>query len=89
MKIQSFVSRQYQATYCTDKSLAPKLTWIHNLKIAVCLKQDNLSFNDGKVVNLFIICELDLWSRELISDYLLGNCLCRAVMLTKNADPVK
>ena len=55
----------------------------------MCLKQDNLSFNDGKVVNLFIICELDLWSRELISDYLLGNCLCRDVMLTKNADPVK
>ena len=41
------------------------------------------------VVNLLIICELNLWSRELISAYLLGDRLFRAVMLTKNADPVK
>ena len=73
----------------SDKSLAPKLTWTHSSKIAVFLKRVHIFFNNGMVVNLLIICELNLWSRELISAYLLGDRLFRAVMLTKNVDPVK
>ena len=49
------------------------------------LKQDKVTFNYRKVVNIYIICEI---SKSFnISDYpTLGNCLSGAVSLTKNAD---
>ena len=48
-----------------DYSLTPKLTYIHNFKIAVkfegnSLKQDELSLTHGNVVNIFIVYELDI-----------------------------
>ena len=50
-----------------------------------CLKQDSVTFNHGKVVNICIIYEI---SKSInISDYpTLENCLFGAVSLTKNAD---
>ena len=41
------------------------------------------------MVNLFIVYELDRWSRELNTDFTLKYCLFGAVKLTKNADPDK
>ena len=49
------------------------------------LKQDKVTFNHGKVVNIYIVYEI---SKSInISDYpTLENCLFGAVRLTKNAD---
>ena len=38
------------------------------------------------MVNLFIVYELDTWSRDLNTESTLKDCLFRAVKLTKNAD---
>ena len=50
-----------------------------------CLKQDKVTFNQRKIVNIYIVYEI---SKSInISDYLtLENCLFGAVSLTKNAD---
>ena len=50
-----------------------------------CLKQDKVTFNHGKVVNIYIVYEI---SKSInISDYpTLENYLFGAVSLTKNAD---
>ena len=50
-----------------------------------CLKQDKVTFNHGKLVNIYIVYEI---SKSInISDYpTLENCLFGAVSLTKNAD---
>ena len=50
-----------------------------------CLKQDSITFNHRKVVNIYIVYEI---SKSInISDYLtLENCLFGAVSLTKNAE---
>ena len=56
----------------------------------ICLKQDSVSFlQKKKVVNLYISYELDTSSKDLNTDFTLGNCLFGAVKLTKNADPDK
>ena len=52
---------------------------IHNLKIAVefsesCLKQGKATFSPKNVRNLFIICRLDLWSRDLNTKFTLDDC---------------
>ena len=50
-----------------------------------CLKQDSVTFNHGKVVNIYIVYEIN--KSINISDYpTLENCLFGAVRLTKNAD---
>ena len=49
------------------------------------MKQDKFTFNHGKVVNIYIIYEVN--KSINISDYLaLENCLFGAVSLTKNTD---
>ena len=44
-------------------------------------------FLHKNVVNSYVSYELDTWSRDLNTDFTLGNCLFGAVKLTKNADP--
>ena len=50
-----------------------------------CSKQDKVTYNYGKIVNIYIVSEI---SRNYnISSYpTLENCLFGAVSLTKNAD---
>ena len=50
-----------------------------------CLKQDKVTFNHGKIVNIYIVYEI---SKSInISDYpILENCLFGPVSLRKNAD---
>ena len=53
-----------------------------------CLKQDKVILASKNVVNLFIVYELDTWSRDLNAGFFfLKYCLFGAVKLTKNADP--
>ena len=50
-----------------------------------CLKQDKVTYNHGKVVNIYIVYEI---SKSIdITDYpTLENCIFGEVTLTKNAD---
>ena len=50
-----------------------------------CLKQSKISYNHGKVVNIYIVYELRASSSH-INDPTLKICLFDAVTLTKNAD---
>ena len=50
---------------------------------------DNVSFTHWNVVNLFIVYKLDTWSRDLSTDFTLGDCVFGAVTLNKNGDPDK
>ena len=55
----------------------------------IFLKQDNVSFLHKKVVNLYITWKLDTWSKDLSTNFTLGNYLFGVVKVTKNADPDK
>ena len=49
-----------------------------------CLKQDKVTFNHGKIVNIYIVYDLSMY--RLGSFFTLVNGLFGAVSLTKNAD---
>ena len=73
----------------SDKSLAPTLNYCGTKKrvkfTGSCLKQSKVSYNHGKVVNIYIDYELGT-SCSHINDPTLKHCLFGAVTLTKNAD---
>ena len=73
----------------TDYSVNPQLTYFHTkTRIKVkesCLKQDKITYNHGKIVNIYIVYEINKTFN--ISSYpTLENCLFGSVSLTKNAD---
>ena len=51
-----------------------------------CLKQDKSTFNNGKIVNIYIVYEIDKIYTK--SHPTLVNCLFGTVSITKNADIV-
>ena len=74
----------------SDNSLTPSINYYNASKIRVkltgsCLKQDKVTFNHRKVVNIYIVYELGA-SSSSNSDPTIKNCLFGAVTLTKNAD---
>ena len=73
----------------SNNSLAPTLKYTGRRMYvkfnASCLKQDKITFNHGKVVNVYSFYTLKL-TRNYIEDITLENCLFGAVKLTKNAD---
>ena len=73
----------------SDNSLTPALNY-YGTKTRVkftgsCLKQSKISYNHGKLVNIYIVYELGASSCH-INDPTLKNCLFGGVNLTKNAD---
>ena len=74
----------------SDNSLTPAISYYYASKIRVkftgnCLKQDKITFNHGKVVNIYIVCELGAsGSNDNYPTF--KNCLFGAVTLTKNTD---
>ena len=50
-----------------------------------CLKQDKITFNRGKIVNIYIVYEIDDY-HSTTSYPTLENCLFGAVELTKHVD---
>ena len=50
----------------------------------ICSKQDKITFNHGKIENIYIVYDL----KSSLNDFgpTLQNCLFRAVKLTKNND---
>ena len=74
-----------------NNSLAPTLKYTGK-KIYVkfsgsCLKQDKITFNHGKTVNIYIF--YDLKSNLNNFDPTLQNCLFGAVKLTNNSDLIQ
>ena len=62
----------------------------NDLKLkGICLKQNSVSFLHKNIVNSYITYELDTWSKDLNTEFILGNCLFGAVKLTKIANPDK
>ena len=53
------------------------------------MKQYKINLNHTNLVNLFIVYELDTWSRDKSTDFASSDCLSGAVTLSKNADPNK
>ena len=56
----------------------------YNTKIQVtfdggCLKQDQLRFNHKTVVNIYIVCEINLQPFKQSADFTLGNFLFGAI----------
>ena len=73
--------------------LTPSLNYV-GTKIRVkfsgsCLKQDKVTYTHGKIVNIYIVYEINKKDNTIISDPTLENCLFGAVTLTKNADTDK
>ena len=51
-----------------------------------CLKQDKVTYTHGKIVNIYIVYEINKKDNTVTNDPKLENCLFGAVTLTKNAD---
>ena len=50
-----------------------------------CLKQDKITYDHGKIVNIFVVFDLKS-TLNYNTDFTLENCLSGAVKLSKNAD---
>ena len=48
------------------------------------LKQDKITYTHGKIVNIYIVYEINKKDNTIISDPTLENCLFGAVTLTKH-----
>ena len=89
-KSKGLSDESIKAPTTSDNSLAPGLNCIGN-KVRVkfvesCLKQDKLTHARGKIVNIYIVYEINLWNYRY-SDYpTLGTCLFGTIKLVKNAD---
>ena len=53
------------------------------------MKSDKATFTPKKVVNLFVVSELDRWSRDVDTKFALGNYLIGIVKITKKDNPDK
>ena len=70
--------------------LSPSLNYL-DTKIRVrlnrsCLKQDKITYTHGKIVNIYIISEINKKDNTIISDPTLEKCSFGAVTLTKNVN---
>ena len=50
-----------------------------------CLKQDQITYDHGKIVNIFVVFDLKS-TLNYSTDFTLENCLSGAVKLSKNPD---
>ena len=74
----------------SNNSLAPVLSYFAN-KTCVkfdrsCLKQDKITFIYRKIVNMYIVCEINLWNCASTGYPTLGSSLYGAVKLVKTSD---
>ena len=73
--------------YTTSNICYPKLVWDNSgIKLKFkwsCLKQDKATFTSKNEGNLFLVRELDTWSRDLSTEFALKNCFFRSTRVTK------
>ena len=60
--------------YESDTNFFPELNGSVYFK-RICLKQKSVSFLHKNIVNFYISYKLDTWSKDLNTDFTLGNCL--------------
>ena len=70
--------------------LSPSLNYL-GTKIRVkfsgsCLKQDKITYTHEKIVNIYIVYEVNSKDNTITSDFTSENCLFGAVTLTKNVN---
>ena len=88
-KLKGLSSESIKPPTTSDNSLAPALNY-YGTKTTVkftgsSLKQPEISYTHGKVLNVYIVYELGAFSSP-INNPTLKNCLFGAVTLTKNTD---
>ena len=54
-----------------------------------CLKQEKATFSRKKMINIYIVYEINLCSNIQGASLALGSCLFGALKLTKNTEPDK
>ena len=64
----------------TDNSLSSPIKWYGNSNFCLifkgsCLKQKSSIYTPPNRINVFIVYNLDTWSRNLNSDFTLKDCL--------------
>ena len=88
-KSKGFFAEIMKPSSTSDNSLIQALSYyVTKTRIKFtgsCLKQSTISYNHGKLVNIYIVYELGASSCH-INDPTLKNCLFGGVNLTKNAD---
>ena len=89
MKSKRLSVESFKPPTTSDNSLNPALNY-YGTKIRVkftgsCLKQSKISYNHGKVVNIYIVYELEASSSHF-DDPAIKNCLFGAITFTKNVD---
>ena len=77
-----------------NNSFSLDINYFDNARIWVkfdrnCLKWERVTFTHKKVVNIYIVHEINLWPLTVGQYFMLRNSLFRAVKFTKNADPDK
>ena len=62
--------------YKSDTTFSPQYNYPYKLVTfkGICLKQKNVSFIHKKVVNPYISYKSDTWSKDLKTDFTLGDC---------------
>lgn len=53
------------------------------------LKAGKKTYNHGRIVKLYLVYQLKLWSYSQTNDFAISNCLFGAVQLTKYTDTEK
>ena len=75
----------------SNNTFAPIFIYTRSLPVAKfnehCLI--NKLPDSGEVINLYISNTLDVWSRDVNTDFTLNNCLFGSAKLTENAEPDK
>ena len=74
----------------SDNNLTPSATYIR-IKLRVkldsqCLKEDKVRLNHNKLVNIYIVYEINLWPYKQSTAFILVSFLFGAVRSVKNAD---
>ena len=87
-KLKVLFSESIKPPTKSDDSITPALSY-YGTKIRVkftgrCLKQSKISYTHGKVVNIYIVYELNKIYTKTTP--MLVNCLFGAISLTKNTD---
>ena len=88
-KSESLSDKRINSITASNYSITPELSY-YNSKIKIkfngsCLKQDKVTYNHGKTINIYIVYEIS--KNYNISSYpTLENCLSGATSLTKHAD---
>ena len=77
-------------SYAPNNFLSPSLNYLDS-KIRLrfsgsCLKQDRITYTHGKIVNIYIVYEMNKKDNPITSDPTLEICLFGTVTLTKNVN---